>query len=228
MERFGGMGRGACRRGLGALLLTAAGLSGQAIEFETGGLHYQTLTRAGVTIMFAELPLQIREYAVLQVAVSNGSPSGRTIKGEDFRFLRRDGTVVRATPAPAVVEEFLEKGNRNDVIKLVSTYELGLYGMGRFRSTNGYEVRRRNAQAELYGQRLKAAAAASAIAFVTTRLRPAESTDGAIFFPTQGKPIGTGKLVINMGLEVFEFDVGGDHHPGQLKTRPPATDTTSH
>jgi hypothetical protein len=130
---------------------------------------------------------------------------------------------VRATPAPAVVEEFLEKGNRNDVIKLVSTYELGLYGMGRFRSTNGYEVRRRNAQAELYGQRLKAAAAASAIAFVTTRLKPAESTDGAIFFPTQGKPIGAGKLVVNVGVEVFEYEVGGEHAPGQLKTRPPAT-----
>jgi hypothetical protein len=228
MERLPRLARGACGRGLCALLLTAAGLGAQAIQFETGGLHYQTLTRAGVTIMFAELPLQIREYAVLQVAVSNGSPSGRTIKGEDFRFIRPDGTVLYPTPAPAVVEEFLQKGNRGDVIKLVSTYELGLYGMGRFRSTNGYEVRRRNAQAELYGQRLKAAAAASAIAFVTTRLKPAESTDGAIFFPTQGKPIGTGRLVVTMGAEVFEYEVGGEHHPGQLKTRPPVTDPTRH
>lgn len=222
MQRFPRIARGLCWRGLGALLCTAAGLSAQAIEFESGGLHYQTLTRAGVTIMFAELPVQIREYAVVQVAVSNGSPSGRTIKVEDFRFIRPDGTVLRATPAPDVVEEFLEKGNRNDVIKLISTYELGLYGLGRFRSTNGYEVRRRNAQAELYGQRLKAAAAASAISFVTTRLKPAESTDGAIFFPTQGKPIGVGKLVVNVGAEVFEYEVGGDHAPGQLKIRPPA------
>ena len=227
MERLSRVARGLWLRGLCALVCAAAGLSAQSIEFEAGGLHYQTLTRAGVTIMFAELPVEIREYAVLQVAVSNGSPSGRTIKGEDFRFIRSDGTVVRATPAPAVVEEFLEKGNRNDVIKLVSTYELGLYGMGRFRSTNGYEVRRRNAQAELYGQRLKAAAAASAIAFVTTRLRPAESTDGAIFFPTQGKPIGTGKLVVNVGTEVFEYEVGGEHAPGQLKTRPPAPSSSS-
>ncbi len=222
MERLPRVARGLWWRGLGALLCAAAGLSAQSIEFEAGGLHYQTLTRSGVTIMFAELPVQIREYAVLQIAVSNGSPSSRTVKGEEFRFVRPDGTVLRATPAPYVVEEFLEKGSRNDVIKLISTYELGLYGMGRFRSTNGYEVRRRNAQAELAGQRLKAAAAASAIAFVTTRLKPAESTDGAIFFPTQGKPIGAGKLVVNVGAEVFEYQVGGDHAPGQLKTRPPA------
>ena len=222
MERSPGLARGLWRRGLGAFLLFSAGLCAQAIRFESGGLQYQTLTHAGITIMFTELPVQIREYAVLQVAVSNGSPSGRTVKVEDFHFVRPDGTTLTATPAPYVVEEFLEKGNRGDVIKLVSTYELGLYGLGRFRSTNGYEVRRRNAQAELYGQHLKAAAAASAIAFVTTRLKPAESTDGAIFFPTQGKPIGAGKLVVTLGAEVFEYEVGGDHAPGQLKSRPPS------
>ena len=222
MERSPTLVRGLWRRGLGALLWMVAGLNAQAIRFESGGLQYQTLTHAGITIMFAELPVQIREYAVLQVAVSNGSASGRTIKVEDFHFVRTDGSKLTATPAPNVVEEFLEKGNRSDVIKLVSTYELSLYGLGRFRSTNGYEVRRRNAQAELYGQHLKAAAAASAIAFVTTRLKPAESTDGAIFFPTQGKPIGSGKLVVTVGTEVFEYEVGGEHAPGQLKSRPPS------
>jgi len=221
MERSPILVRGLCWRRMGALLLTVAGLTAQGIRFESGGLQYQTQTRAGITIMFTELPVQIREYAVLQVAVSNGSPSGRTIKVEDFHFVRPDGTTLTATPAPNVVEEFLEKGNRNDVIKLISTYELGLYGLGRFRSTNGYEVRRRNAQAELSSQHLKAAAAASAIAFVTTRLKPAESTDGAIFFPTQGKPIGAGKLVVTLGAEVFEYEVGGEQAPGQLKTRPP-------
>lgn len=205
----------------GVLICAAAALRGQAIEFESGGLYYQTLTRAGVTIMFAELPVQVREYAVVQVAVSNGSPSTRTVKAEDFKFVRADGSPLTATPANAVVEEFLEKGGRSDVIKLVSTYEMGLYGLGRFRSTNGYEVRRRNMLAEVSGQKLKAAAAASAIAFVTTRLKPAESTDGAIFFPTQGKPIGQGTLRVTVGTEVFEYEVGGEHHPGTLKTRPP-------
>jgi hypothetical protein len=206
---------------LGCVLISAAtALQAQAIEFESGGLYYQTLTRAGVTIMFAELPVQVREFAVVQVAVSNGSPSSRTVKGEDFKFVRADGTTLTATPASSVVQEFLEKGGRNDVIKLVSTYEMGLYGLGRFRSTNGYEVRRKNMLAEVSGQRLKAAAAASAIAFVTTRLKSAESTDGAIFFPTQGKPIGQGTLRVTMGAEVFEYELGGEHHPGTLKSRP--------
>jgi hypothetical protein len=205
------------------LFCAAVALRGQAIQFESGGLLYQTLTRAGVTIMFAELPVQVREFAVVQVAVSNGSPSSRTVKAEDFKFIRPDGMVLSATPADAVVGEFLAKGGRGDVIKLVSTYEMGLYGLGRFRSTNGYEVRRKNMLAEVSGQKLKAAAAASAIAFVTTRLRPAESTDGAIFFPTQGKPIGQGTLRVTMGAEIFEYEVGGEAHPGMLKTRPSAT-----
>lgn len=212
-------------RGLGVLILAAGAAWGQAIQFESGGLYYQTLTRAGVTIMFAELPVQVREFAVVQVAVSNGSPSSRTVKAEDFKFIRSDGATMAATPASNVVQEFLEKGGRNDVIKLVSTYEMGLYGLGRFRSTNGYEVRRKNMLAEVSGQRLKAAAAASAIAFVTTRLKPSESTDGAIFFPTQGKPIGHGTLRVTMGAEVFEYEVGGEQHPGVLKSRPSPSTT---
>jgi hypothetical protein len=212
-------------RALCVLICAAAALPGQAIQFESGGLYYQTLTRAGVTIMFAELPVQVREFAVVQVAVSNGSPSSRTVKAEDFKLIRPDGTLLAATPANSVVEEFLDKGGRNDVIKLVSTYEMGLYGLGRFQSTNGYEVRRKNMLAEVSGQRLKAAAAASAIVFVTTRLKPSESTDGAIFFPTQGKPIGQGTLRVTMGAEVFEYEVGGDHHPGMLKTRPEPSTT---
>ena len=217
---------GIAARGLCVLICAAAALRGQAIQFESGGLLYQTLTRAGVTIMFAELPVQVREFAVVQVAVSNGSPSTRTVKNEDFKFIRPDGTTVVATPAGSVVEEFLQKGGRNDVIKLVSTYEMGLYGLGRFRSTNGYEVRRKNMLAEVSGQKLKAAAAASAIAFVTTRLRSSESTDGAIFFPTQGKPIGQGTLRVTVGTEVFEYEVGGEPHPGMLKTRPALPATT--
>ncbi|HEY3441277.1 MAG TPA: hypothetical protein VGK29_11015 [Paludibaculum sp.] len=195
-------------------------LRGQAIEFESNGLRYQTLTRDGVTIMFAPLPAQVRDYVVLQLAVSNGSPSSRTIKAEDFRFIRADGSVITATPAGSVVQQFLNKGGRSDVIKLVGTYEMGLYGLSRFQSTNGYEQRRQNALAEVSSSKLKAAAAASAIVFVTTRLTPGESTDGAVFFPTQGHPLGEGKLVARVGTAQFEFAVGGLKHPGELIRRP--------
>ncbi len=197
-----------------------APLHGQAIEFESNGLKYQTLSRDGITIMFAPLPVMVHQYVVLQLAVSNGSPSNRTIKTEDFRFVRADGSFIPATPAGHVVQQFLTKGGRNDVIKLVGTYEMGLYGLSRFQSTNGYEQRRQAALAEVSSSKLKSAAAASAIVFVTTRLMPGESTDGAVFFPTQGRPLGQGKLVARVGTTQFEFDIGGFKHPGELLKRP--------
>src|SRR5258708_10076824 len=87
---------------LGALfgLLAVA----QVIEFESGGLHYQTLTRRGVTVMFAHMPAHMRDFNIVQVAVSNGSQGPYTIRPEDFRFVRRDGTVVPPMPPPQAVQ----------------------------------------------------------------------------------------------------------------------------
>ena len=48
-------------------------------------------------------------------------------------------------------------------------------------------------------------AAASAIAFVKTKLNPGESTDGAVFFPNSGKALGPGKLRVHAAGENFEF-----------------------
>ena len=45
----------------------------QVIEFESNGLRYQTLTRSGVTVMYAAMPQHLHAYAVVQVAVSNGA-----------------------------------------------------------------------------------------------------------------------------------------------------------
>jgi hypothetical protein len=195
-------------------------LRAQPIEFDSGGLRYQTLTQGGLTIMFTQLPVQVRDYVVLQVAVSNGSPSARTVKPEDFRFERLDGTVLPASTARAVVLSFLQRAGRDDVIRMVSTYELGLYGLGRFQSTNGYEQRRQSALAEVGSSRLKAAAAASAIVLVQTKLNPGESTDGAVFFAASGRSLGTGKLIATPGVERFEFPLGGERHPGELLRRP--------
>jgi hypothetical protein len=146
----------------------------QVIDFETGGLRYKTLSKGGFTVMFAPLPTTIRNYAVLQVAVANGSGIAWPVKPEDFRFERADGTSIQAVAASRVISELLDKGGRNDVIKLVSTYEAGLYGLPRFQSTNGYQVRRQHALAEVQSTRIKAAAAASAIAFVPVKLNPGQ------------------------------------------------------
>lgn len=186
-------------------MLALAALPAQVIEFESGGLKYKTLTRNGVTIMFAPLPTHIREYSVLQVAVSNGSQIPWTVKVADFQFIRSDGSKISPAVPRAVVGELVEKAGRSDVIKLVGTYEIGLYGLTRIQSTNGYEQRRQAAFAELSSAKIKAAAAASAIAFVDTKLTPGQTTDGAIFYPTQGKPLGSGKLTVRAAGEVFEF-----------------------
>jgi hypothetical protein len=180
----------------------------QIIEFESGGLRYMTQTRNGVTVMFALLPTTIRDYAIIQVAVSNGSSRTWSLKPEDFRFARAEGGVIPAENATEVVRGFMRYGGRDDVVRLVTAYENGLYGMSRPKASGGYEERRQSAIAAVASTRLKAAAAASAIVFAPVKLKPGESTDGAVFFTTGGKPLGAGKLIAETAGSRFEFDSG--------------------
>jgi len=190
------------------VLVVAIGgsLLGQVISFESGGLKYQTLTKGGLTVMFAHLPGHLREYAIVQVAVSNGSKASALVQPEAFTFHRPDGSTIQAAPPRGVVKELLARGSRDDVMQLVATYEATLYGIPGIRSTNGYEQRRLSAEAELTSSRLKAAAAASAIALVESKLAPGQSTDGAVFFPSDGKPLGPGRLRLPVGASLFEFE----------------------
>ncbi len=188
-----------------ALLALAGVCRAQVIEFESGGLKYKTQTKNGVTIMFAHLPSQVRDYSIVTVAVSNGSPFPWVLKVDDFHFEKPDGSVLHPAKPRNVVKELIDKAGRNDVIKLVATYEISLYGLTRLQSTNGYEQRRQAAFAELTSAKLKAAAAASAIAFVDTKLLPGQTTDGALFYPNSGKALGNGKLIVRAAGEQFEF-----------------------
>lgn len=190
-----------------AFAVAALAVSAQVIEFESNGLKYQTLTKNGLTIMFAPIPSQLKGYSVLQVAVSNGSKVHYTVDPEDFVFVGEDGGRLRAMAPRQVVKRMLDKANRDDVIKLIATYEIGLYGLSRIQSTSGYEQRRQTAIAEFGGGRLKAAAAASAIAFVKTKLEPGETTDGAVFYFPEGRgSLGRGKLMVRAGGQTFEFE----------------------
>ena len=189
------------------LALLAASLSAQVIEFESAGLRYQALTRNGLTIMFAQLPSHVREYSILQVAVSNGGTSTFILRPEDFVIRRGDGTVMQASSSKAVVRNLVEKASRTDVIKLVTAYEQSLYGNYQYKATNGFEERRRSAFGEVSSVKLKAAAAASAIAFVPVKIAPGQSTDGAVFYSTSGRPLGPGQLTVRTGGAVFEFPV---------------------
>ena len=196
-------------RAASVLLALAAGslAPAQIIEFESGGLHYQTQTKGGVTVMFAALPVVIREFTVIQVAISNGSNRVWTFRPQDFKYLAEAGTSVTASEARIVVQDFMNNGGRDDVVKLVTAYENGLYGMTRPRSTNGYEQRRQSVMADMTSSKMKAAAAASAIVLVAAKLKPGESTDGAVFFATRGRLIGTGKLTVEAGPSVYEFPI---------------------
>jgi hypothetical protein len=201
----------------GALLWALIGrgaAQAQIIEFESGGLKYQALTHNGLTIMFSPLATRIRDYAIMQVAVVNGAPISWSVRPEDFRFERPDGTEVPALAARTVISTLIDKATRGDVIKLVAAYEASLFNNAQIHSTNGYESRRQNAFADLGSTRLKAAAAASAIALVTTKLAPGQSTDGAVFYANQGKPLGAGRLIVNAGGEEFVFPVAADPHAG--------------
>jgi len=182
-------------------------LCAQVIEFESGGLQYQTLTREGLTVMIARLPASLRSYSVIQVSISNGSPREAVVRPEDFHFERTDGRSFGAAPANDVVKEFIRNPNRDDVIELVGTYEMSLYGMApRMNAKSGYESRRQSAIAELSFKNLKAAAAASAIAFVQTKLFPGDTTDGAVFFASSHGPLRSGLVLVRTdgGLE-FRF-----------------------
>jgi hypothetical protein len=190
-----------------AVLLMGVWLSApcQVIRFESNGLKYQTITMRGVTLMVALLPGHVREFSILQVALSNGSTGPYIIRPEDFSYMKNDGTELHAWPAADVVKLLKDKGGRGDVIKLVSAYETALYGIPHMRVANAYEARRQAALAEVNSTKLKAAAAASAIALVQTKLAPGESADGAVFFGAEGKAFGAGKLVVRTNTDVFEF-----------------------
>ena len=189
-----------------ALTLLSPRAHAQAIEYESNGLKYQTLTKSGVTIMFAVLPSHLHEYTTIQVAVSNGSDGPYVIRPEDFTYLRATSVTVRAAPARPVIAMLQKKGSGSDVITLASSYEAGVYGNVHLRSmTNGYE-QRRLAALSMGSTKLKAAATASALALVQTKLAPGESTDGAVFFPTEGKPLGPGRVVVRTNTDVFEFN----------------------
>ena len=197
-------------RAAALLMGVCLSIPGQVIEFESNGLKYQTLTKRGLTLMGAQLPGHVREFTILQVAVSNGSPGPYTIRPEDFSYKKDDGSELHAWPARDVVQLLREKGGRGDVMKLVSAYETALYGIPHMRVANAYESRRQAALAEVASTKLKAAAAASAIAFVQTKLLPGESTDGAVFFGAEGKAFGPGRLIVRTNTDVFEFQAEKD------------------
>jgi hypothetical protein len=188
-------------------MMAAAARAQGIIDFESAGLKYKAMTRGGVTVMFSVLPTRIRNYAVLQMAISNGASVSWTVQPEDCTFEKADGQKIQALPARTVVDTLFEKAGRGDVIKLIAAYEASLFNNAQIHSTNGYEARRQNAFADIGSSKLKAAAAASAIALVTTKLAPGQSTDGAVFYPNQGKLLGTGRLVVNTAGETFVFPV---------------------
>ena len=186
------------------------------MEFQSHGLEYEALTKNGITVMFTTLPPHIKDFNIVQVTVTNGSPISWTVKPVDFSFIRQNGTVLEPVSADYVVASLLQKASRGDVIKLQMLYEDSIYGLSNFRSTNGYEQRREAAMAQFVNRGFKAAAAASAITLVPAKLKPGDSTDGAVFFEnrTKDKSLGPGRFVAKTCGESFTFEV----YP-EIKTR---------
>ena len=192
--------------GWGTALLAAAvaPLRAQIIQFESNGMDYQVLTRNGLTLMCAPMPLKTSRYALMHVAISNGTGQTRQINAKDFTFEYTDGTVVRAATEQQVIGDFFRKASRSELVKLQSAYEKALYNNQFIRPNNSYEKRRLSALA-IGPKGLKASAAAAAITFVSGKLGPGDSTDGALFFPTSGRNLGPGRIVATLDKEDFEF-----------------------
>jgi len=190
--------------GLGMLWL-AQSASAQVIELQANGTTYQTLTKSGITVMFSHLPGNLHKFAIVQVTVSNGSQGAYVIRPEDFGFERTDGTTIRAVAARVVIDMLRQKGNGNDAIKLVTTYENAIYGSPHPQALKGYESRREAAIAS-GGNKVTTSLIASVLALVQTKLAVGDTTDGAVFFPTDGKPLGAGRLVVHTTFDTFEFN----------------------
>ena len=179
-------------------------LQSQVVEFSSNGLAYQALTRDGLTIMYARMPVAIRDYGVIQVALSNAGTGIRKVNAKDFVFHPAAGGAIRAASESEVIGDLFRNAGYGEVVKLQQAYERVLYGNQRIRSNNGYEARRLSAIA--FGNKgLKAAAAAAAIAFVTSELSSGDSTDGAVFFPNRGAELGPGRIVVVVDGQEFEF-----------------------
>ncbi|MGA8027518.1 MAG: hypothetical protein WB992_10245 [Bryobacteraceae bacterium] len=187
----------------------------EPIEFESRGMEYEALTKSGITVMFAALPPHIKDYNIVQVTITNGSLVSWTVKPSDFSFVRQDGVLLQPVSADEVVASLLRKASAADVIKLQLLYEDSIYALTNFRSTNGYEQRREAAMAQFVNRGLKAAVAASAITLVPTKLKPGDSTDGAVFFEnrTKEKSIGPGRLITHTCGETFEFEIYPEYKP---------------
>lgn len=182
------------------------------VEFESKGMEYEALTHEGITVMFTRLPPHIKDFSILQVTVTNGSLVSWTVKPSDFIFVRQDGTIEQSLSADYVVESLLAKASRNDVIKLQLLYEDSIYALQNFRSTNGYEKRRQAAMTMFVNREFKAAAAASAITLVPIKLKPSDSTDGAVFFENKNKEktLGPGRLIVRTCGQIFVFQTLGE------------------
>ena len=91
-------------------------------------------------------------------------------------------------------------------------YDDSIYALSNFRSTNGYEQRREAAMAQFVNRGFKAAAAASAITMVATKLKAGDSTDGAVFFEnrTKEKVLGAGRVIARTCGQVFIFQTYGE------------------
>jgi len=202
--------------GCAIAVICAAGLAlttlGQTLEFESGGLKYQALTRAGLTVMVAPLPTRILGYTILQVAVSNGSVEQQEVQPEKFQFRGVAGKPIQALSARAVVNDVLKRAGRNDVGRLIGVYEAALFGNSNLELRFGYEARRKDAMA-IGGTKMRAAAAAAAIVLGSHKLEPGQSTDGAVFFPTSNKPMGAGTLILEAAGETFEFTLAPEPAP---------------
>ena len=112
---------------LAVLFITSFPSTAQVIQFRSSGLDYQALTKQGLTLMFARMPLTAGRYSVLQIALNNGSVHTWKVEATDFYFESADGMRVRAISEQTVVGDFFRNAGRSEMLELQTVYEKALY-----------------------------------------------------------------------------------------------------
>ena len=100
---------------------------------------------------------------------------------EDFLYRPDPVTEIPALPARTVVSSLIDRASKGDVMKLVTLTRAASTVIP---NTSHQRARaaRQSASNGIHLYTIKAAATASAIALVQTKLAPGQSTDGAVFY----------------------------------------------
>ena len=205
---------------LGLVLWLTSCAGAQTIAVPYRGLDYSMLSKEGITVMIAPLPLSLLKYSAAHVWVTNGSPRAIQVGPQLFTARARNPRHPQAAEFPGlpdgeVVLEVMKRARFGDIMSLVRAYERNLYGFKNPTAVNYYQERKQVAMAEGGSRRMRAAATVSALVLQKTEIPPGEFREGTVFFATGDKKSEFVEFSARLGDHSFLFrsHTGSTHQP---------------